>query len=71
MVWPLGMGGLFHGCYDFISNRHLTSSQGHTGAHDKPEEADLLDLMLDWVPDEKVRNAILADNPGKLYDFDD
>jgi len=44
---------------------------GHTGAHDKPEEADLLDLMLDWVPDEKIRNAILADNPGKLYDFDD
>jgi D-galactarolactone isomerase len=44
---------------------------GHTGPHDKPEEADLLDLMLDWVPDEKIRNAILADNPGKLYDFDD
>jgi peptide chain release factor 3 len=35
MVWPLGMGGLFHGCYDFISNRHLTSSQGQTGAHDR------------------------------------
>lgn len=37
----------------------------------KPEEADCLDPLLDWVPDEAVRNMILADNPGKLYDFDD
>ena len=35
----------------------------------KPEEADCLDPLLDWVPDEKIRNAILADNPAKLYDF--
>ena len=37
----------------------------------KPEEADCLDPLLDWVPDEKTRNAILADNPAKLYDFED
>ncbi|MEI7670690.1 MAG: amidohydrolase family protein [Deltaproteobacteria bacterium] len=36
----------------------------------KPEEADCLDVLLDWVPDVAVRNAILADNPGLLYDFD-
>ncbi|MBE0557049.1 MAG: amidohydrolase family protein [Proteobacteria bacterium] len=36
----------------------------------KPEEADLLDLLLDWVPDTAIRNAILADNPGILYGFD-
>lgn len=36
----------------------------------KPEEADLLDLLLDWVPDASIRQAILADNPGRLYDFD-
>lgn len=35
----------------------------------KPEEADCLDPLLDWVPDEATRNAILADNPGRLYDF--
>ncbi|MCB1510261.1 MAG: amidohydrolase family protein [Hyphomicrobiaceae bacterium] len=35
----------------------------------KPEEADCLDPLLDWVPDESIRNAILADNPGRLYDF--
>jgi D-galactarolactone isomerase len=37
----------------------------------KPEEADCLDPLLEWVPDEATRNAILADNPGRLYDFDD
>jgi len=36
----------------------------------KPEEADCLDPLLDWVPDEAQRNAILADNPAKLYGFD-
>jgi D-galactarolactone isomerase len=36
----------------------------------KPEEADCLDVLLDWVPDMVVRNAILADNPGILYGFD-
>lgn len=37
----------------------------------KPEEADCLDPLLEWVPDETVRNAILADNPARLYDFPD
>jgi D-galactarolactone isomerase len=37
----------------------------------KPEEADCLDVLLEWVPDAAVRNAILADNPAKLYDFPD
>ena len=36
----------------------------------KPEEADSLDALLDWVPDTAIRNAILADNPGILYGFD-
>jgi predicted TIM-barrel fold metal-dependent hydrolase len=36
----------------------------------KPDEADCLDVLLDWVPDAAVRNAILADNPAKLYGFD-
>jgi D-galactarolactone isomerase len=34
-----------------------------------PDDADLLDLLLDWAPDEKRRNKILADNPAKLYGF--
>ena len=34
-----------------------------------PDDADLLDLLFDWAPDEAVRNKILADNPAKLYGF--
>jgi 2-pyrone-4,6-dicarboxylate lactonase len=32
-------------------------------------DGDLLDLMLEWVPDEAVRNRILADSACKLYGF--
>ncbi len=32
-----------------------------------PDNADLLDFLLDAVPGESARNAILADNPARLY----
>lgn len=35
-----------------------------------PNVGDLLDLLADWVPDEGMRNAILAANARKLYGFD-
>lgn len=34
-----------------------------------PDDAMLLDLLLDWAPEEAVRRLILADNPGTLYGF--
>ena len=34
-----------------------------------PDDAELLDLLLDWAPDEAVRRKILADNPAALYGF--
>jgi predicted TIM-barrel fold metal-dependent hydrolase len=34
-----------------------------------PNDVDLLDQMLDWVPDEAVRNRIFVDNPAKLFGF--
>jgi predicted TIM-barrel fold metal-dependent hydrolase len=34
-----------------------------------PNDADLLDLLLVWVPDDATRNGILVDNPARLYDF--
>ena len=34
-----------------------------------PSDADMLDLLLDWAPDEKVRRMMLVDNPVKLYGF--
>lgn len=34
-----------------------------------PNTTDLLDLLLDWVPDQAIRTHILVDNPATLYDF--
>jgi D-galactarolactone isomerase len=34
-----------------------------------PDDADLLDLLLDWAPDEASRRVILVDNPAGLYRF--
>jgi predicted TIM-barrel fold metal-dependent hydrolase len=34
-----------------------------------PNDGDLLDLMLDWVPDAAVRDRILAHNANVLYGF--
>jgi 2-pyrone-4,6-dicarboxylate lactonase len=34
-----------------------------------PNDGDLLDLMLDWVPDAAVRNRILTQNAKALYGF--
>jgi predicted TIM-barrel fold metal-dependent hydrolase len=35
-----------------------------------PNDGDLIDRMLDWVPDETIRNRIFADNPAKLFGFE-
>ena len=34
-----------------------------------PDDADLLDLLLEWVRDEATRKKILVDNPAELYHF--
>lgn len=34
-----------------------------------PNPGDLLDLLADWVPDSRIRGAILTDNPRRLYGF--
>ncbi|MBI2257211.1 MAG: amidohydrolase family protein [Proteobacteria bacterium] len=34
-----------------------------------PDDARNLDRLLDWAPDEKHRQLILADNPAELYGF--
>ncbi len=43
--------------------------QSRAGALPMPDDATLLDLLLDWAPEEKARNRILADNPAALYGF--
>ena len=34
-----------------------------------PDDAWMLDMLLDWAPDESTRNRILVDNPARLYKF--
>ncbi len=34
-----------------------------------PDDADLFDLMLEWVPDEAARHKMLVENPARLYGF--
>ena len=34
-----------------------------------PDAGRLLQLFLDWTPDARLRQAILSDNPARLYDF--
>jgi D-galactarolactone isomerase len=34
-----------------------------------PDDAWMLDMLLDWVSDDATRNRILADNPARLYGF--
>jgi predicted TIM-barrel fold metal-dependent hydrolase len=29
----------------------------------------MLDMLLDWIPDERARNKALTDNPAALYGF--
>jgi D-galactarolactone isomerase len=35
----------------------------------KPDNLVLLNLLLEWVPDEETRTRILVRNPEKLYGF--
>ncbi len=34
-----------------------------------PDDADLIDLLLEWAPDEATRKKILVDNAAELYNF--
>jgi D-galactarolactone isomerase len=35
----------------------------------KPDDAWMLDMLLDWVPDAATRKKVLVDNPARLYGF--
>jgi 2-pyrone-4,6-dicarboxylate lactonase len=34
-----------------------------------PNDGDLVDIMLDWVPDAATRNRIFVDNPAECFNF--
>jgi D-galactarolactone isomerase len=68
-------------CYDDVSvlARALTATHPercvwatnwpHPNASPPPSNSGMLDLLLDWVPDEAMRCRILVDNPARLYGF--
>jgi D-galactarolactone isomerase len=45
------------------------SNWPHPSVKDKPDDAALLDLLLDWAPDDATRHLILVENPEGLYGF--
>jgi 2-pyrone-4,6-dicarboxylate lactonase len=43
----------------------------HASAREKmPADADLADLLAQWVPDDTARQRVLVNNPARLYGFD-
>ncbi len=66
MVWPLGMGGTFHGCYDLHGNRFLTSFQARGAAFDKsvpctgPGDSKLDVLVPEHILETARKNMELA-----------
>lgn len=34
-----------------------------------PNDADLADMLLEWIPDARLREQVLVENPAKLYGF--
>ncbi|MEP6997808.1 MAG: amidohydrolase family protein [Betaproteobacteria bacterium] len=41
----------------------------HPNFNPPPSNAAMLDLLLDWAPDDATRRGILVDNPARLYGF--
>ena len=41
----------------------------HPTAQWIPNDGDLADMLLDWLPDEPTRTKVLVANPGRLYGF--
>ena len=35
-----------------------------------PNDGDLADMLLDWLPDEAIRTRVLVTNPARLYGFE-
>ncbi len=57
LVWPIGMGGEFHGCFDIPNSKFLTSTEGKGGVCDTVVQCTGVD---DKVLDEAVDDVLLA-----------
>lgn len=64
------VGALVKALVEAAPERILWASNWpHPGAPAYPDDAGLLDLLLEWAPDEAIRHRILVTNPAKLYGF--
>jgi D-galactarolactone isomerase len=65
------VGRLARALVEHAPQRMLWASNWpHPGARSAPpDDADLLDLLLAWAPDDATRRMILVDNPAALYGF--
>jgi len=58
MVWPVGMGGLFHGCFDLKARNFLTAATGQGGRFDTVQPTSGLD---DSYFDDAISAEVLPD----------
>ncbi len=66
------VGALARALVDHAPERLLWASNWpHVGVPRSayPDDAQLLDVLLDWAPDAALRQRILVDNPAVLYGF--
>jgi D-galactarolactone isomerase len=63
-VTPLAKALISH-----APERMLWASNWPHPGRDGYSDAAMLDLLLDWAPDDKTRRMMLVDNPAKLYGF--
>jgi predicted TIM-barrel fold metal-dependent hydrolase len=56
---------------DAAPNRLLWGSDWPHPQYFKPMPNDvaLVDMLLDWIPDEKIRHQVMVDNPAELFNF--
>jgi len=65
------VGGLAKALVRAAPERMLWASNWpHPSAQeDRPDDALLLDVLLDWIDDDALRSRVLVDNPANLYGF--
>ncbi len=59
ILWPIGMGRDFYGCYDLQNQKYLTSSEGRGGTFDKEMACPHLDdpAIKEMVPENILQEA--------------
>ena len=67
---PLAVGDLARALVRLAPERMVWGTNWpHPNAERLPDDAALLDALAAWAPEERVRRAILVNNPARLYRF--